>query len=111
MDVEVRSMVEEAYNRTLSLIESKKEQVRLIAEYLMEKETITNADVTRLIGAREYSSKERVPAGLISMHRTITRKRRSRWDPSTPWLPLLSKVLRLPPEFLQPAVPPVKSPV
>jgi AFG3 family protein len=58
MDVEVRSMVEEAYNRTLSLIESKKEQVRLIAEYLMEKETITNADVTRLIGAREYSSKE-----------------------------------------------------
>ena len=29
--------------------------MRLVAEYLMEKETITNADVTRLIGPRPFS--------------------------------------------------------
>jgi AFG3 family protein len=58
MDVEVRGMVDEAYQRTLSLVSEKKEQIQIIAEYLMVKETITNADVTRLIGARAYSSKE-----------------------------------------------------
>jgi hypothetical protein len=37
-------------------MEDKKEQVKLVAECLLEKETITNLDVTRLIGDRPYSS-------------------------------------------------------
>lgn len=55
IDVEVRSIVNEAYERTLKLIESKKDQVKSIAELLLEKETITNADVANLIGPRPFS--------------------------------------------------------
>ena len=54
IDEEVRLIVEEAYKRTLRLMEEKKDQVRLVAELLLEKETITNGDVTNLIGARPF---------------------------------------------------------
>merc|ERR1711871_473923 len=56
MDAEVRAIVEEAYQRTLDLMEEKKEQVGLVAECLLENETITNIDVTNLIGARPHSA-------------------------------------------------------
>lgn len=56
MDEEVRVMVDEAYKRTIQLMTERKEQVRLVAELLLEKETITNMDVSALIGARPYSS-------------------------------------------------------
>lgn len=56
MDEEVRKIVDEAYVRTLNLIREKNNQVKLIAELLIEKETITNHDVTQLIGKRPYSS-------------------------------------------------------
>ena len=56
MDDEVRVAVEGAYQRCLTLIESKKDQVHLLAECLMEKETITNADVTRLLGPRPFAA-------------------------------------------------------
>lgn len=56
MDAEVRQMVDEAYARTIQLMTERKEQVRLVAELLMEKETITNMDVTALIGARPWSA-------------------------------------------------------
>jgi AFG3 family protein len=56
MDTEVRAIVEEAYQRTLDLMEERKEQVRLVAECLLENETITNVDVTNLIGERPHSA-------------------------------------------------------
>ena len=56
MDSEVRAIVEEAYERTLALIADKQDQVTAIAEMLLEKETITNADVTKAIGARPHSA-------------------------------------------------------
>lgn len=56
MDEEVRNMVEEAYKRTLKLMEDKREQVIKVAELLLEKETITNTDVAKIIGARPYSA-------------------------------------------------------
>ncbi len=56
MDQEVRDIVSEAYERTLRLMTEKKEEVRLVAELLLEKETISNLDVTELIGARKFSS-------------------------------------------------------
>lgn len=54
MDEEVRAMVDEAYKRTLQLMTERKEQVRLLAELLLEKETITNMDVTALLGKRPF---------------------------------------------------------
>ncbi len=59
IDQEVRALVDEAYVRTVALMKAKAHQVKLVAELLLEKETITNMDVTRLIGDRpHYSGKE-----------------------------------------------------
>jgi AFG3 family protein len=54
MDEEVKKIVEAMYKRTLQLMEDKKEQVRLVAELLLAKETITNGDVVSLIGKRPF---------------------------------------------------------
>lgn len=56
IDGEVRQMVEEAYQRTIALMEEKKEQVKLVAELLLKKETISHTDVADLIGERPYSA-------------------------------------------------------
>lgn len=47
-------IVDEAYRRTIKLMEDRKDQVILIAELLLEKETITNNDVANLIGKRQH---------------------------------------------------------
>jgi AFG3 family protein len=52
MDEEVRELVAEAYQRTLELMEAKKEQVGLVAEFLLKQETISHTDVAKLIGER-----------------------------------------------------------
>ena len=52
IDGEVRQMVEEAYQRTIALMEEKKEQVKLVAELLLKNETISHTDVADLIGER-----------------------------------------------------------
>ncbi|GAX27548.1 AFG3 family protein [Fistulifera solaris] len=54
MDDEARRIVEEAYARTVELIESKKEQVDALAQLLLEKETITHDDIVDLVGARPF---------------------------------------------------------
>lgn len=58
MDEEVRAIVEEAYERTLNLIKEKQDQVKLVAELLIEKETITNIDVIELIGKRPHANSQ-----------------------------------------------------
>jgi len=56
MDEEVRRCVDEAYERTLALIEDKKEQVGKVAELLLSKETITHVDVADMIGKRPFAT-------------------------------------------------------
>jgi AFG3 family protein len=56
IDEEVRKIVDEAYKRTLELMEQKKEQVKMVAELLLTKETITNGDIAEVIGARPHSA-------------------------------------------------------
>ena len=56
MDSEVRRVVEEAYQRTLDLVEAKKDQVKAVAELLLEKETISHIDVSALIGRRPFTT-------------------------------------------------------
>mmetsp|Transcript_6182 Transcript_6182/g.6384 ORF Transcript_6182/g.6384 Transcript_6182/m.6384 type:complete len:800 (-) Transcript_6182:419-2818(-) len=56
MDEEVRVIVDKSYQRTLTLMDELKEQVRLVAELLLEKETITHADVAEIIGKRPFST-------------------------------------------------------
>ena len=54
MDEEARTIVDEAYERTLNLMREKKEEVAKVASLLLEKETITHDDIYKLIGARPF---------------------------------------------------------
>lgn len=54
MDDEARAIVDTAYQRTVELIRSKKDQVDKVAKLLLEKETITHDDMIDLIGERPF---------------------------------------------------------
>jgi AFG3 family protein len=55
MDEEVRQIVAAAYERTLNLMRTKKNEVGKVAEVLLSKETITNMDIASLIGRRPFA--------------------------------------------------------
>mmetsp|Transcript_8209 Transcript_8209/g.22773 ORF Transcript_8209/g.22773 Transcript_8209/m.22773 type:complete len:931 (-) Transcript_8209:1177-3969(-) len=57
MDDEARSIVAEAYQRTVDLITERKEEVAKVANMLLDKETITHDDIVDLIGKRPYGDK------------------------------------------------------
>lgn len=54
MDEEARTIVENAYNKTVELIREKKHEVETIAQMLLEKETITHDMVLEAIGERPF---------------------------------------------------------
>jgi AFG3 family protein len=56
MDEEARLMVETAYQRTLALMEERKDEVAKLAELLLEKETINHDDIVDLIGHRPFAA-------------------------------------------------------
>ncbi|GFP96176.1 ATP-dependent zinc metalloprotease ftsh 8 mitochondrial [Phtheirospermum japonicum] len=58
IDTEVREWVAKAYEQTVQLVEKHKEQVAKIAELLLEKETLQQEDLIRVLGARPFESAE-----------------------------------------------------
>ncbi|KAI4334543.1 hypothetical protein L6164_019223 [Bauhinia variegata] len=58
IDSEVRDWVRKAYERTVELVEEKKEQVAKIAELLLEKEVLHQEDLVRVLGERPFQSSE-----------------------------------------------------
>ena len=54
IDEEARHIVSEAHARTATLLREKAGAVKAVAEYLLEKETITQHDLTRLLGERPF---------------------------------------------------------
>ena len=56
MDEEAKRIVDQAYQRTLSLLLERKEELTKVAELLLAKETITHDDVIDSIGARPFAS-------------------------------------------------------
>jgi len=58
IDEEVRKLIDEAYERTKTLLNGKKEQVEKLAEALLEKEVLFQSDVETLIGRRPYEEKK-----------------------------------------------------
>ncbi|CAJ1933142.1 unnamed protein product [Sphenostylis stenocarpa] len=58
IDSEVRDWVNEAYKRTVQLIEEHKKQVSEIAELLLEKEVLHQDDLLRILGERPFKSTE-----------------------------------------------------
>ncbi|XVF20023.1 hypothetical protein REPUB_Repub11eG0162400 [Reevesia pubescens] len=58
IDGEVREWVSKAYEKTVQLIEERKEQVAVIAELLLEKEVLHQDDLIRVLGERPFKSSE-----------------------------------------------------
>jgi AFG3 family protein len=54
MDEEAKTIVDEAYKRTLELLRNHKEDVAKVAKLLLEKETITHDDVSDIVGPRPF---------------------------------------------------------
>jgi AFG3 family protein len=54
MDEEAKTIVDEAYQRTLNLLRDKKDQVEQVAAMLLTKETITHDDILELVGPRPF---------------------------------------------------------
>lgn len=57
IDEEVKKFVDMAYQRTLVLLRSKREQLEAVAKELLEKEVIFKDDLVRLIGERPFDKK------------------------------------------------------
>jgi cell division protease FtsH len=58
IDEEVRKLIDKAYDRTKELLTSKKEQVGVLAEKLLDKEVLFQSDVEQLIGKRPFEEKK-----------------------------------------------------
>ncbi|CAO3679283.1 unnamed protein product [Rhizopus microsporus] len=54
IDNEVRSLVSEAYDRTLRLLTEKKDEIEKVAQLLLSKEVITREDMENLVGKRPF---------------------------------------------------------
>jgi cell division protease FtsH len=54
IDEEVRQLIDKAYQRTKSLLTEKIDNVRVLAQELLKKEVLYQADLERLIGKRPY---------------------------------------------------------
>lgn len=54
MDEEAKTIVDQAYQRTLNLLRDKKDQVAQVAAMLLTKETITHDDILELVGPRPF---------------------------------------------------------
>jgi hypothetical protein len=52
---EARLIIHQGYEKALELIKERQEQVKLVAELLLEKETITHEDIVAVIGPRPHS--------------------------------------------------------
>jgi AFG3 family protein len=54
MDEEAKTIVDEAYKRTIHLLKEHKDDVEKVAKLLLEKETITHDDVSDIVGPRPF---------------------------------------------------------
>ena len=57
IDIQVKEMIDKAYQRTIDLLQGKRKELDIIANELLEKETIFQHDLTRLIGKRPFDHK------------------------------------------------------
>ncbi|MBV6648036.1 MAG: peptidase M41, partial [Cyclobacteriaceae bacterium] len=54
IDQEVKKLIEESYDRTKKLLESKRDKLEIVAKELLDKEIIFQSDLERLIGKRPF---------------------------------------------------------
>ena len=69
IDEEVRKIIDEAYVRTIKLLEDKREALEILAKELLEKEVLFQSDLEKLIGKRPYSKKTNLEEANEQMER------------------------------------------
>lgn len=57
IDEEVKTLIDEAYTRTINLLSEKKDCVRKVAERLLEREILSRDDMIELLGPRPFKEK------------------------------------------------------
>jgi AFG3 family protein len=62
IDEEVRTMIKDAYARTVTLLTERKADVELVAQLLLEKEVLGREDIVRLLGPRPWGDKSQYEA-------------------------------------------------
>lgn len=67
LDFEVRKMVTQAHQRTTELLTKHKEDVKKVANLLLEKEVIDRADMRKLLGRRPFGSADEADRYLDSI--------------------------------------------
>jgi cell division protease FtsH len=65
IDQEVRKLIDDGYARTKNLLLQKKEQVRIVAEALLEREVLFQSDVEALIGKRPFEEKKVLDVPIV----------------------------------------------
>lgn len=58
IDEEVRKIIDEAYERTKELLQTRREEVEILARELLKREVLFKSDVEQLIGKRPYEEKK-----------------------------------------------------
>lgn len=66
IDEEVKKIIDNAYSRTISLLNDKRDELESIAKELLDKEVIFKEDVVRLIGERPYGDSKESAVELSS---------------------------------------------
>jgi cell division protease FtsH len=54
IDVEVRQIIQTAYQRTVDLLSDKREKLEILAQELLKKEVLFQSDLERLVGPRPF---------------------------------------------------------
>jgi AFG3 family protein len=65
IDHEVRALIDSAYETTKNLLTEKKEQVKILAEALLDREVLFQSDVEALIGRRPFEEKKVLDVPLV----------------------------------------------
>jgi cell division protease FtsH len=61
IDIEVRNLIEEQYERAQKLLTEKRNELNLLAETLLDKEVLLKSDLEKLIGPRPFAQDELAP--------------------------------------------------
>ena len=70
IDQEVRAIIDNAYQRTIELLTSKKSEVEAVAIELLDKEIIFKSDLDRIIGKRPFEEDEQIVATIAAANQT-----------------------------------------
>ncbi|MCC9137303.1 ATP-dependent zinc metalloprotease FtsH [Pontibacter silvestris] len=73
IDIEVRSIIDAAYNRTKQLLLDKNRELEVVAQELLEKEILFQSDLERLVGKRPFDKQTTYQAHTSGTDRSQTK--------------------------------------